>query len=157
MDQEGLEQKRVVIADDVQDMLDAVAQQLMSDYTIIGRASDGVALVDCVREVKPDLLVTDISMPKLSGLDALRQLRQLGIHTPAVILTVCENEEFVKEALSLGAQGFVLKSRLASDLLLAAREVLAGRTFVSKPITKTPVAHSLDHASLGGAGPTTRK
>jgi DNA-binding NarL/FixJ family response regulator len=75
-------------------------------------------------------------MPNLTGIAALRRLRQLGIQTPAIIVSVCEDEEVVQEALASGVRGFVLKSRLASDLRLAAREVLAGRTFVSKPLDK---------------------
>jgi DNA-binding NarL/FixJ family response regulator len=136
MDQKGGHQIRVVVADDVREMRDAVARELESDYAIVRRVSDGVALVECTRELEPDLLVTDISMPNLTGIAALRRLRQLGIQTPAIIVSVCEDEEVVQEALALGVRGFVLKSRLASDLRLAAREVFAGRTFVSKPLDK---------------------
>jgi hypothetical protein len=71
-------------------------------------------------------------MPKLTGIEALRRLRHLGVQTPAIILTVHEDEELVKEALALGVRGFVLKRRLVGDLPLAVREVLNGRTFVSE-------------------------
>jgi two-component system nitrate/nitrite response regulator NarL len=136
MDQKLGHPIRVVVADDLREMRDAVARELGSDYAIVRRVSDGVALVECTRELEPDLLVTDISMPNLTGISALRRLRQLGIQTPAIIVSVYEDEEVVQEAQALGVRGFVLKSRLASDLRLAAREVLAGRTFVSKPLDK---------------------
>ncbi len=124
MSQERIEQPRVIIADDHPDMLDAVAQQLQSDYAIIGRVGEGVALIKSTVQLRPDFLVTDISMPKLSGLEGLRQLRRLAIQTPAVILTVCANEGLVNEALSLGVQGFAFETWLFSDLQLAVREVL---------------------------------
>ena len=124
-------QIRVVVADDTPDVLGAVARQLASDCIIVGKASDGVALVECICELRPDLLVTDISMPNLNGFQALQKLRELGIETPAIVLTVCTDEEFVNKAFSLGAQGFVHKSRLYPDLRLAVNSVLAGGTFVS--------------------------
>jgi len=130
------EQIRVVVADDVPEMVDAVAKRLAPDCTVIGRASDGAALVECALELAPDLLVTDISMPKLTGIEALRRLRHLGVQIPAIILTVHEDEELLKEALSLGVQGFVLKSQLVSDLPRAVREVLEGRTFASESVRK---------------------
>jgi DNA-binding NarL/FixJ family response regulator len=130
------EQIRVVVADDVPEMVDAVAKRLAPDCTVIGRASDGAALVECTLELAPDLLVTDISMPKLTGIEALRRLRHLGVQIPAIILTVHEDEELLKEALSLGVQGFVLKSQLVSDLPRAVREVLEGRTFASESVRK---------------------
>ena len=130
------EQIRVVVADDFPEIVDAVAKQLPPDYTVVGRVSDGAALVECALELAPDLIVTDVSMPKLTGIKALRRLRDLGVQIPAIILTVHEDEELVKEALSLGAQGLVLKRNLVSDLPLAAREVLNGGTFVSEAIRK---------------------
>src|SRR5580765_8080456 len=130
------EQIRVVVADDVPEMVDAVAKRLAPDCTVIGRASDGAALVECALELAPDLLVTDISMPKLTGIEALRRLRHLGVQIPAIILTVHEDEELLKEALSLGVQGFVLKRQLVSDLPRAVREVIEGRTFASESVRK---------------------
>lgn len=119
-------------------MLYAVEQRLAPEYEIVGKASDGLALVECVRRLRPNLLVTDISMPKLTGIEALRRLRQLGLETPAIILTVHEDEELLNEALSLGAHGFVIKLQMETDLRLAVQEVLAGRTFVSKRLRRMP-------------------
>ena len=124
-------QIRVVVADDTPDVVGAVARHLASECIIVGTASDGVALVECICELRPDLLVTDISMPNLDGFQALQKIRELGIETPAIVLTVCADQEFVNKAISLGAKGFVVKSRLHSDLRLAVNSVLAGGTFVS--------------------------
>jgi DNA-binding NarL/FixJ family response regulator len=130
------EQIRVVVADDVPAMLDAVAKRLAPDCTVIGRASDGAELVEYALELAPDLLVTDVSMPKLTGIEALRRLRHLGVQIPTIILTVHGDEELLKEALSLGVQGFVLKRQLVNDLPKAVHEVLEGRTFVSENVRK---------------------
>ena len=76
------EQIRVVVADDVPEMVDAVAKRLAPDCIVVGRASDGAALIECALELAPDLLVTDVSMPKLTGIEALRRLRHLGVQIP---------------------------------------------------------------------------
>ena len=126
------ERTTVVVADDFPEMFEAVEKCLAPDCEIIERVSDGAALVECIRRLQPDLLVTDISMPKMSGIEALRQLRSLGLNTPAIVLTICDDEELAKEAFSAGAQAFVLKSRMGSDLQLALEAVLAGRTYASE-------------------------
>jgi DNA-binding NarL/FixJ family response regulator len=127
---------RVFVADDVSEVIDVVEQRLNSEYEIVGRANDGVALVEGVCELRPDILITDISMPRLTGIEALRKLRDLGVKTPTVILSVHEDEELAREALLRGALGFVLKSRLQDDLLVAVQEALAGRTFISERLRK---------------------
>jgi len=128
---------RVVIADDLPEMLDAIQNQLKAHCQVVARAADGVELVDYVRKHKPELLITDISMPRMTGIDALRRLRSMGIKTPAVIVTVHEDEELVGAGLEQGALGFVLKSRLAEDLLFAVQAALNGRVFVSERLKKT--------------------
>ena len=128
---------RVVIADDLPEMLDAIQNQLKAHCQVVARAADGVELVDYVRKHKPELLITDISMPRTTGIDALRRLRSMGIKTPAVIVTVHEDEELVRAGLEQGALGFVLKSRLAEDLLFAVQAALNGRVFVSERLKKT--------------------
>jgi CheY-like chemotaxis protein len=144
----------VVVADDVQEMVDAVAKRLAPGCAVIGSVSDGAALVECALELAPDLLVTDISMPKLTGIEALRRLRDQGVQIPAIVLTVHQDEELLKEALSLGVRGFVLKRQLVRDLPLAVREVLEGRTFVSEAVGRKALtgdaAKALEVAARGG-------
>jgi DNA-binding NarL/FixJ family response regulator len=123
---------RIVIADDLPEMLAVIEQRLAAEYVIVGKATNGLALVESVCSLQPDVLVTDISMPRLTGIEALRRLRKLGVKTPAVILTIHEDEDLAREALRLGALGFVLKSRLEDDLRKAIDEALAGRTFLSE-------------------------
>ena len=113
------------------EIMDAVAKRLDPGCTVVAKCSDGAALVERVLEYAPDLIVTDISMPKLSGIEALRRLRYGGVQTPAIILTVHQDEDLIKEAFTLGVQGFVLKRRLVTDLQLAVRAALSGGRFVS--------------------------
>ena len=126
----------VVIADDLPEMLDAIQKQLKDCCQVVARAADGLELVEYVRKHKPELLITDISMPRMTGIDALRRLRSLGINTPAVIVTVHEDEELVRAGLGQGALGFVLKSRLETELLPAVQAALKGEVFVSERLKK---------------------
>jgi DNA-binding NarL/FixJ family response regulator len=125
-----------VIADDSPEMLDAIEQRLTGICQVVARAEDGLALIDRVREQQPDIVITDISMPRMTGIQALNQLRAEGQKTPAVIVTVHEDEELVKAGLEQGALGFVLKSRLDPDLLMAVQAALEGRVFVSERLRK---------------------
>lgn len=126
----------LVIADDSAEILDAVVNRLGGRYEIVARVNDGATLVDRVRELQPDLFITDISMPEMSGIEALRQLRSLGVNIPAVILSIHEDEELVRAGLAQGALGFVLKSRMETDLPAAVQEALQGKTFISESLRK---------------------
>src|SRR5262245_19004448 len=94
-------------------------------------ASDGQSLIEKVEQLEPDLILLDISMPVLNGIEAARQLRSVGSRAKIIFLTVHEDADYVRGALLAGAQGYVVKSRLATDLRVALVDVLAGRTFVS--------------------------
>ncbi len=121
----------VVIADDHERMRQLVRRILSQDLVVLEAVSDGEALLEAAKELNPDLFVVDINMPRLNGLEALRQLRELGNTTPVIILTSSEDSAFLERALQIGANGFVIKSRMGSDLVRATREALAGRTFTS--------------------------
>lgn len=122
----------MVIADDSPEMLDIIERQIKEISAVVVRAEDGIELIDRVRELRPDVVITDISMPRMNGLEALRQMHAEGMQVPAVIITVHEDEDLVKASLEQGAAGFVLKSKLETDLLTAVRAALDGRTFVSE-------------------------
>jgi DNA-binding NarL/FixJ family response regulator len=131
-DEIATEPIRVIVADDFPSMLEAVGKCLAPGCEIIEKVTDGMALVESAFRLQADLLVTDISMSKLNGIEAVRQLRSRGLKTPVIVLTIIEDRDIANEALSAGAQGFVLKSRMGSELPLAVREVLAGRTYTSQ-------------------------
>ena len=122
---------RVLLADDHDEFLAVAARLLEPDYDVVAKVSDGQAAIDEATRLAPDVLVLDISMPVLGGMEAARQLRSAGAQAKIVFLTVHEDPEFVRSARQAGAEGYVVKSRLVSDLPLALSEVLAGRTYVS--------------------------
>jgi DNA-binding NarL/FixJ family response regulator/quercetin dioxygenase-like cupin family protein len=126
--------RHIVIADDFPEMLETVERRLAPQFEIVGKVADGLALIECACRLQPDLLLIDVSMPKLNGIEALRRLRSLGVQIPAIILTNHDDEDVATEALSAGSQGFVVKSHLGTDLSLAIAEVLAGRTFISRAL-----------------------
>jgi DNA-binding NarL/FixJ family response regulator len=98
---------------------------------VVNRVGDGKSLLDEAVRLQPEVVVLDISMPVLNGLQAALELRRTGSKAKIVFLTVHEDPDYVRGAFAAGAQGYVVKSRLASDLPLAIREALAGRHFVS--------------------------
>ena len=126
-----LTRARVLLADDHSDLLAAASGLLEPHFEVIGTVSDGQAAIDAAVLLGPDVLVLDISMPEMSGIESARQIRAAGCHAKIVFLTVLEDADFVNGAMQAGAQGYVVKSRLVTDLPLALVEVLAGRTFVS--------------------------
>ena len=122
---------RVLLADDHEAMLDRVTKLLAADCDVIEAVSDGRQALDATRELNPDVLVLDISMPVMNGIEAAQHLRQTGSKTRIIFLTVHEDPDYAREALETGALGYVIKSRIASDLVAAINEVHAGRSFVS--------------------------
>jgi DNA-binding NarL/FixJ family response regulator len=125
---------RIVLADDDGDFLQALQTLLTSEFEIVASVGDGHALIEAAAVNKPDLIVTDISMPLLSGLRAARQLRRDQPSIPIIFLTIREDPAFVAEAQKLGASGYVVKRCAASDLMPAMRTVLLGGSFISEDL-----------------------
>ncbi len=122
---------RLLLADDHQAMLERVKGMLDCEFEVVGAVDNGQALVDAATELNPDVLVVDISMPVLNGIDAVRQIRKSGSKARVIFLTVHEDPDIVPVCFEAGALGFVVKSRLVSDLIPAIRLALADHTFVS--------------------------
>jgi DNA-binding NarL/FixJ family response regulator len=122
---------RVVLADDHQEVIAKVRGILGAEFEILEAAENGHQAVSAVLELDPDVLVTDISMPILNGLQAARSIRMANCRAKIIFLTVHEDLDFVAAALSAGAMGYVTKRRLSIDLVFAIHEVLKGNTFVS--------------------------
>ena len=124
--------KRVLIADDLEAVLEAVVPLLQDSFNVIGTACDGQTALAAILKLEPDLAVLDISMPGITGIEVARELKCLGNKTRIVFLTVHEDSDIIATCLSVGAQGYVLKAVMDSDLVSAMNEALAGRVFVSR-------------------------
>ncbi len=131
---------RVLLADDHEAMLDRVANLLAGECDVIGTAIDGRQALDAAIHLKPDVLVLDISMPVMNGIETAHRLKEAGAKTRIVFLTVHDDPGFARKALEAGALGYVIKPRIASDLLAAIKEAHAGRSFVS-PSVSSETAH----------------
>jgi DNA-binding NarL/FixJ family response regulator len=126
---------RILLADDHTAMRERVVQLLEDEFEILGALEDGLAIVNAAIRLKPDLCLLDISMPILNGIEVANQLKRDGSTAKIIFLTIHEDPDFVQAALNTGALGYVVKSRIASDLLTAVRNVVAGRKFVSPPLS----------------------
>ena len=123
---------RVVLADDHQALVASVRGILSEEYEVVGVVENGSQAVDAVLTLNPDVLVIDISMPVLDGLQAARQLQKANCRTKVVFLTMHEDHDFAAAAFSVGAVGYVTKARLSTDLVPAILEAMQGHTFVSR-------------------------
>jgi DNA-binding NarL/FixJ family response regulator len=124
-----LRRPRVLLVDDTAEILEYCAELLRPDYDIVGTASNGKSAITAFETTTPDVLVLDISMPGLNGIEVARRLRSSGCRAAIVFLS--GNEEFAPAALEAGGSGFVSKPQIGSDLTVAIKEALAGRVFVS--------------------------
>jgi DNA-binding NarL/FixJ family response regulator len=122
---------RVLLVDDNEAMLARAASVLSRVCLVVGAAKGGQAALEAARNLHPDVIVLDISMPGMTGLEIASCLREAGSTAALVFLTVHNEEEIVSAAMAAGGIGYVVKSRLASDLVVAVREAIAGRPFVS--------------------------
>lgn len=123
--------RRILLADDNLLVLERVTRFLQPTFDVVGVAHNGLEMVLEAVRLKPDIIVADISMPGLDGIEAAHQLREMGATATIVFLTINGSPEFVKACLAEGALGFVVKSRMKADLIPAINAALAGQCFVS--------------------------
>ena len=124
----------VLLADDHEDVLDVVTRLLAPEFHVVGAVTDGKAILSAAQRLEPDVVIVDISMPILNGIEAARRLMESGSRARVVFLTVHETSDYVRAALATAALGYVVKARLATDLGVAINEAYAGRRFVSPSI-----------------------
>ena len=110
------------------------------DFEIVGEAGNGLETLEAVKKIKPDVVVLDLKMPELNGLEVTRQLHKSLPETSVVILSMYDDEGFVLDALSKGALGYVLKDSDAHDLIFAVREVAHKRRYLSPPLSDRAIA-----------------
>jgi len=122
---------RILIADDNALMLSIVAELLGKRHNVVGTVRDGLALLDGIAKLSPDVAVVDIGMPQMHGFEVAKRIRSSGRGPSLVYLTVYENAEFVRSALSVGVLGYVVKCHLLTDLPMAVEAALNGQQFLS--------------------------
>jgi two-component system response regulator NreC len=110
-----------------------------ADFSLVGEAGDGLEAVRLTEQLQPDVVVLDLMMPGINGLEATRQIRNCCPKTHVVILSMHADESYVLEALRNGASGYVLKDSSADDLARAVREVVAGRRYLSAPLSERAI------------------
>ena len=121
----------VLLADDHPSLLEAAAAILQPHFDVVGTATNGAMLVSEARRLRPDIIVTDINMPVLNGIEAVGQLRGSDVSAEFVFLTIYANEEFLKACRAEGALGYVLKSQMNTHLVPAIHAAIKGESYVS--------------------------
>jgi DNA-binding NarL/FixJ family response regulator len=138
---------RIIVADDHAIFAEGVKRLLEPEYEIVATVHNGNDLVTAARELKPDVILADISMPGLNGIDAARQLMASGVNAKIILLTMHQDVTYATTALDEGVNGYILKHDEPTDLVTAIREVLNGHLYVSP----TMAAELFSHRSRGGA------
>jgi DNA-binding NarL/FixJ family response regulator len=121
-----------MIADDHSIVREGLKQllELESDFEVVGQASNGVETIERVKELKPDVLMLDINMPIMNGIKALKKLKEDGIDTKVVILTIHEDREYLIETMQIGASGYILKDSDSASFFKAIRDANSGESYI---------------------------
>ncbi len=128
---------RIVIAEDHTILREGLRALLSSspDFEIVGEAEDGREAIRCVEKLKPHLILTDLSMPRMNGMDAIREIKRRSRETKVLVLTVHKTEEYILATLQAGADGYLLKDSTHAELLAAVKHVLSGKHYISPGIS----------------------
>jgi len=139
---------RIVLADDHRIVREGFRALLdaQKDFEVIGETGDGLEAIRLVEKLKPDVLLVDMMMPALNGLEVTRQITQRGLPAKVVVLSMHSNEAYVLEAMKNGAAAYVLKDATSADLIRAVREAVAGRRYLSPPLSERAIEVYLQKA-----------
>jgi DNA-binding NarL/FixJ family response regulator len=129
----------ILLADDHAIVAEGLATLLKGHFDLVDTVGDGSQLLDAARELRPDVIVADIAMPVLSGLEALRQLKAERLDVKVIFLTMHADAQLATEALRAGASGYVLKQSAGEELIRAIQEVLEGRVYLTPLLTKAVI------------------
>jgi DNA-binding NarL/FixJ family response regulator len=132
---------KVLLADDHTVVAEGLATLLKNRFDLVGTVRNGSELIDAARKLRPDVIVADISMPVLSGLEALRRLKAARSQAKVIFLTMHADAQLATEAFRAGASGYVLKQSAGEELIAAIQEVLQGRTYLTPLMTKDVIAN----------------
>src|SRR5215475_12892958 len=140
---------RVLLADDHAIVAEGLATLLRGQFDLVGTVRNGSELVDVARKLRPDVIIADIAMPVLSGLEALRRLKAARSEAKIIFLTMHADAQLATEAFRAGASGYVLKQSAGEELIAAIQEVLQGRTYLTPLITKDVIASFTESTPAG--------
>ena len=129
-----MKRTRVLLADDHKIILNGLRSLLESEFELVGKVEDGRALVSAAEKLRPDVIVVDVSMPLLNGIEAVRQIKKIDPRVKVVFLTMHPDVTYAIRAFEAGASGYVLKHSASSELLTAIHEAIKGRTYVTPMI-----------------------
>jgi two-component system, NarL family, response regulator NreC len=137
---------RIVIAEDHTILREGLKSLLSSnpDFEIIGEAEDGREAIRCVEKFKPDLILMDLSMPRMNGMDAIKEIKKRFSETKILVLTVHKTEEYILATLKSGADGYILKDSTHAELVLAVKNVLSGKHYISPGISEKVIEGYLE-------------
>ncbi len=140
------EKGRIVIAEDYTILREGLRAllSLQEDLDVVGEAEDGREAIRRVEELKPDLILMDLSMPKMNGVEAIREIRRRVPETKILALTVHKAEEFVLEVLQAGADGYIPKDASSNELMMAIKSVLMGKRYLSPSVSKVVIEGYLE-------------
>jgi DNA-binding NarL/FixJ family response regulator len=144
---------RVLLADDHRLVAEGLKHLLAEEFELVGIAEDGRALVAAARKLQPDVVVADIAMPHLNGIDAMAQVKKDNAHIKFVFLTMHQDPAYARRALEAGAAGFVVKHSAPAELVMAIHAALKGQTFIS-PTVASGVLWQAQHGSRDTGEPT---
>jgi DNA-binding NarL/FixJ family response regulator len=145
-----MNQPRVVLADDHSILVEGLRQILEPAVDLVGTAEDGRALLKMVDKLEPDIVIADVSMPQLNGIDATKELKKTHPDIKVIILTQHTNVKYVEAAFRAGASGYVVKSCAATELLDAVREVHRGNAYVTPLVAKDVLEFFIGRAAGSG-------
>jgi DNA-binding NarL/FixJ family response regulator len=137
---------RVLLADDHRMVTEGLKSLLADDFELVGIVEDGRALLAAAKKLCPDVIVADISMPQLNGIEALQQLKKHNPDVKVVFLTMHQDRAYARRALQAGAAGFVVKHSASDELVMAIHAALKGQTFIT-PALAGEVLHDMQHGA----------
>ncbi len=141
-----MKRPRVLLADDHKIVVEGLRSLLEAEFELVGTVEDGWAMVAAAAELRPDVIVADISMPLLNGIEAARQIKKADSGAKIVFLTMHPDVTYATRAFEAGASGYVLKHSASSELVTAIREALKGRTYVTPMIAKDVLQSFMDRS-----------
>jgi len=140
------EKKRIVIAEDHTILREGLRMLLSSnpDFEVVGEAQDGLEAIRQVESLKPDLILMDLSMPRMNGVGAIQEIKKLNPTTKILVLTVHKTEEHILTALKTGAEGYILKDATHGELMLAMNNIFSGKSYLSPGISEKVIEGYLE-------------